>query len=684
MDEEKVQKFDMDEPNVDDLVHDFQRCRNNLGFWLDLAEEARDVRRNEWPGKTREGRKSGPEAFPWDGASDLEPNLVSPLIDGDVALLKSSLNKANLVAAPVESGDISTAKTVTDFMRWRMDSMTELQREAGVAANYLLEQGLCVLGVYWKREVRRTYQPITLEEIAAQSPELATAIQDPDLKEGVIDVLAGVFPNLKKKRLNKMLKSLREEGVADVPQEKVTMNRPAVRAYELGRDVILDSNVLDLQSARAIYCVHYYSPEALREKVFTENWDGDFVNACVEKANQPLDLSNRYDLEEPMRESFEGLTQVITAYRKELDEDGVPLCTCTVFCPGVDGYGKHGPSQYDPGHYPFVAITREHLSRRLLDTRGYPYLLKSYQDAVKAEMDARRDRASLSTVPPVEYMVGRRPEKLGPGAQVPVRRRGEVGYMEIPRQSPASMGVELELRALADRMTGRATDPENAVDAGIVRQNLVNVWLDGWKQVLSQVWSLERMYGGPEIWFRVSGNEQGVQLLLDETSDVYDFNLAWNSQNADEEKVLKKLETVGTILAQYDRQGQARYDQFLRTFLEAVDPNLASKLIMPRQEATSKEIIETSQDLAKIYSGQVVNAPKESNSQLRLQVIQQYVQGTEEIPAEDVQSRLQQDEKFAARLQGYVQQLEFQQQQQRNALIGQLGAAPGNVPASAA
>ena len=256
--------------------------------------------------------------------------------------------------------------------------------------------------------------------------------------------------------------------------------------------------------------------------------------------------------------------------------------------------------------------------------------------------------------------------------------------MEIPRQSPASMGVELELRALADRMTGRATDPENAVDAGIVRQNLVNVWLDGWKQVLSQVWSLERMYGGPEIWFRVSGNEQGVQLLLDETSDVYDFNLAWNSQNADEEKVLKKLETVGTILAQYDRQGQARYDQFLRTFLEAVDPNLASKLIMPQQEATSKEIIETSQDLAKIYSGQVVNAPKESNSQLRLQVIQQYVQGTEEIPAEDVQSRLQQDDKFAARLQGYVQQLEFQQQQQRNALIGQLGAAPGNVPASAA
>ena len=31
-------------------------------------------------------------------------------------------------------------------MRWRMSSMEELPREAGVAANYLLEQGVAFLG----------------------------------------------------------------------------------------------------------------------------------------------------------------------------------------------------------------------------------------------------------------------------------------------------------------------------------------------------------------------------------------------------------------------------------------------------------------------------------------------------------------------------------------------------------
>jgi hypothetical protein len=114
-----------------------------------------------------------------------------------------------------------------------------------------------------------------------------------------------------------------------------------------------------------------------------------------------------------------------------------------------------------------------------------------------------------------------------------------------------------------------------------------------------------------------------------------------------------------------------------------VDPNLAAKLIMPANEATTKEIIETSQDIAKIFSGQVVNAPEGANSQLRLQVVQQWIQGTPEIPAEDVQARMQEDEKFAQRIQTYVQQLEFQQTQQQNALVGQLGTAPGNVPGSA-
>ena len=683
--ENEIQIFE-DKPDVDELKHDFERAKANLSTWMDKAEDAREVRFNQWAGKTGDGKKSGPEAFPFDGASDLEPGVINPLIDGDVATLTQALTKANLVAAPVESGDVASAKLVTEFLRWRMGTMDELMRESSIGANYLLQNGVTFFGTYWKQEKTRKFEPISLGQIAEQSPELAMAIQDPEMKEGVEEMFYPMFPKLKKRRVKKMLNELRKNGETEIPTEKVVVNRPAVKAYELGRELIVDSNVIDLESARSIHCIHYYSPEALKQKV-NEGWDEAWIDEAIEKAKdfyeeRYSDSAMHYDYGTSYgSQHYEGLIRVVTTYRKELDEDDVPVVTKTCWTDEMDEAGFHEPVGYDEGRYPFVCITREHLNHRLLDSRGYPELLKSYELAVKTEVDSRRDRASMSTMPPVEYQIGRRPERLGPGAQIPVRRRGEVGFMEIPRYSQASMEVEMQIRQLCNRITGRATGPDDAVEANVIKQHLVNCWLSGWKEVLKRVWCLDRTYSGPMIWFRVTNNEQGAQLILDETAELYDFNITWNSMNQDESKVIEKLDTVGKLMAQYDRSGQARFDIYLRKVLEAIDPNLASQLIMPQQEATDKEIQETSADIAKIASGQVVNVPQQGvNSQLRLQQLQQYIQGTPEIPAQDVQQRMQEDENFAKRLQTYAGQLEMMQTQQRNALIGQLGTAPGNVP----
>ena len=682
--ENEVQIFE-DKPDVDELKFEFERAKANLSTWMDRAEDAREVRFNEWAGKTGDGKKSGPEAFPWSGASDLDPNVINPLIDGDVATLTQALTKANLVAAPVESGDVASAKLVTEFLRWRMGTMDELMRESSIGANYLLQNGVTFFGTYWKQEKARKFEPISLEQIAQQSPELAMAIEDPEMKEGVEEMFYPLFPKLKKRRIKKMLNELRKNGETEIPTEKVVVNRPAVKAYELGRELIVDSNVIDLESARSIHCIHYYSPEALKQKV-NEGWDEAWIDEAIEKAKdfyeeRYSDSAMHYDYGTSYgNQHYEGLIRVVTTYRKELDEDDVPVVTKTCWTDEMDEAGFHEPVGYDEGRYPFVCITREHLNHRLLDSRGYPELLKSYELAVKTELDSRRDRASMSTMPPVEYQIGRRPERLGPGAQLGVRRRGEVGFMEIPRYSQASMEVEMQIRQLCNRITGRATGPDDAVEANVIKQHLVNCWLSGWKEVLKRIWCLDRTYSGPMIWFRVTNNEQGAQLILDETAELYDFNISWNSMNQDESKVIEKLDTVGKLMAQYDRQGVSRFDIYLRKVIEAIDPNLANELIMPTQEATTKEIIETSNDIAKIASGQVVNAPQGANSQLRLQVLQQYISGSDEIPATDVQERLQSDENFAKRLQTYAGQLEFQQQQQQNALIGQLGTAPGNVP----
>ncbi len=96
------------------------------------------------------------------------------------------------------------------------------------------------------------------------------------MKEGVEEMLFPLFPNLKKRRVRKMINELRTKGQAKIPTEKAVVNRPAIKAYELGREIIIDSYVIDLESARSIHCIHYYSPVALMQKVI-EGWDKKWI-----------------------------------------------------------------------------------------------------------------------------------------------------------------------------------------------------------------------------------------------------------------------------------------------------------------------------------------------------------------------------------------------------------------------
>ena len=81
----EIQEFSEKGPDVDAIKKEFNDAKSNLSFWMDKAEQGRECRFNEWAGKDESGKKNGPEAFPWNGASDLEANLINPLIDGDVA-----------------------------------------------------------------------------------------------------------------------------------------------------------------------------------------------------------------------------------------------------------------------------------------------------------------------------------------------------------------------------------------------------------------------------------------------------------------------------------------------------------------------------------------------------------------------------------------------------------------------
>ena len=202
---------------------------------------------------------------------------------------------------------------------------------------------------------------------------------------------------------------------------------------------------------------------------------------------------------------------------------------------------------------------------------------------------------------------------------------------------------------------------------------------------MDQMWDLHQQFGNDVEFFRVIGsnNLDAMQFIRSEGDERVDFYLDYAVINSDATKHLESVVNFMELAAKYDRNGTVDFDEGLRMVAGIIDSSYADRLMKPMQQATEEEVRQTQDDLAKIASGQAVNAPQNANIELRLQVVQQYLQGTEDVPALDVQERYQTEELFKARIDKYVEQLQFQQTQRQNAMIGRLGTEPGNAVPSA-
>ena len=133
----------------------------------------------------------------------------------------------------------------------------------------------------------------------------------------------------------------------------------------------------------------------------------------------------------------------------------------------------------------------------------------------------------------------------------------------------------------------------------------------------------------------------------------------------------KKLQSL-VALTQLDRSGRINIDNLLDVAASNIDPVLADAILQPAQVAQDEVMKNVTDDLAKIYSG--IEMPARPNGgQVAMQLIQQYSSQP------DIAQRLQSDQSFAARLQKYAGQYQFQMQQQENAQIGRIGTQPASV-----
>ena len=674
------------EPNIKALSRAYDQTSLELESYFDQCRNNYDDRRNYWPGKSADLRKHGSDAFPWEGASDMEAHTIDERITRLVSLFMSALNRANVRAYPVESGDVARSKVVSSFLKWMTTSgyIPRFKQEMELGANYLLERGVLITYVGWNREDRRYLQKLNLEQIGQISPETVEMILNEAQQDMVVSSLQQAFEGVTDKRAKKAIKSLRKTGFAELPVVRRQIDAPNIKTLAPDGDFMFPSYVTDPQRAPYCFWRTYYTAQELENKVVTDDWDEDFVKYIIEHF-KGVSVDGTRDENEGRRnvalmdEAYEAeeLIEVVHCFQRLIDpEDGAEGIYETIFHRDFSGNEEaQGFAKFQllNGYedYPVVVTRFSEDSKRLYDSSTVPDLLRGIQQQVKIERDSRIDRASISTLPPIMHPVGQAPTDWGPGRFIPYRRKDEIHFADTPDMEDVQASIEVEKTLLdqADRVMGLDEDSQIS---GVRKQFFVDKFLQHASEVLRMSYRCFQRFGPDSIFFRVTGVPDPMQFSKGDPDENFDIVVSYDVLNTDPDTQENKLSQMVQLM-QLDRNGRINVDTLLDVLAGSIDPILADAVLQPTEVAQEKALKDITDDLTKIHAG--IEVPARPNAgQVALQLIEQYVQQP------DIAQRLQTDQGFAERLTKYQQQYQFAQMQQINATqYGQFGTAAAAV-----
>lgn len=674
-----------DEPNVLELATAYTQTLTDLGWFLEGCRDSYNWRRNIWAGKSRDLRKHGSDAFPWDGAADSEAHVISQRIDTYIALFMSALSRANIRANPTESGDIARAKVTSNFLKWMLSSyIPGFKKQMELGANHLLERGIMITHVGWEREDRTFKQRLNLEELALISPDLARIILEKSDDANLIEMLKQQFRGMTDSKAKRVLNDLRKKGEAEFPIVRRTVDRPYVESLSPDSDWFFPAYTTDPQRAPYCFWRTMMTAQELRNKVATEGWDSDWVEYvikhCAGEREQMVNSSNqtRVGQLEFTGAAQEDLYEIIYAYQRLTDlEDNSEGIYCTVFhataisrpgkSTGAPPYAKHELlNGYDD--YPVVVTKLSEDDKKLYEVITIPEKLRGTQWQVKVERDSRSDRNSLTTLPPVLHPIGRPPPDMGPNVKIPYQRMGEITFGPTPPYNQGSLELEKTMLEEADGIMGLQLENPLSTQR---QQYLITKFLEHVRDVVKLAFKCFQRFGPDEIFFRVTGVPDQQQLTKGNPNEDFDIEITFDVLNNDPETMESRLNAVASLF-QFDKNGRISPDAFLEFGMSAIDPIMADKLLLPAEAASEQIVKYVTDDLSKIFAGIEVGA-RPNGAQVALQIIQQYVQQP------DVMQRVQADEAFRERLTKYQQQYAMAITQAQNAQIGRIGTQPAAV-----
>jgi hypothetical protein len=675
-DHDKAMIYADTKPDVGALQDAYKDSLRDIDEYLEDCLRSYNDRRSRWPGKSDDLRKHGANAFPWEGASDMEVNVVGERIDTFVSLMTKALDRSHIKAFPTSQVSVARSSVVSSFLKWmRKSYIPGFRKQMELGANYLLEKGIMVSYVGWQKEARTYRQSVTLEELAQneETMPLAEAIMTED-DETATQFIQQAFPAMSKKRIKKAVRELHRQGVTEVQIARDTIDRPVVHTCAPDGEVIFPSYCYDPMRAPYIFYRTFLTAQELEKKVTNEGWDAGWVKHAITNLRGKDSIyydggdgqQNRTDRTHEIDNNE--MIMIVRGFQRLIDaEDGSEGIYETVFHPDEEGFAQHSLlNGYD--EYPFEVTRLQEDQKRIYETRTFSDILRGPQMQIKTERDSRIDRASLATLPPMMHPAGRPPGDWGPGRKIPYRRLGELDYAPVPKYDPGSDRIEDQMTRQADDAVGLNADNPYS---GIRQEFIINKFLDHVQAVLGRAWVLFQRMGPDEVFFQVTGNPDPQTMTKGSPDEKFDITVSFDTRENDPERAGQKAE-LATNFLQIDRNGRMNTDRLLEILLADIDPFLADHILDSSGDAENRMAKDVKDDLVSIYSGIEMDA-RPNGAQLAMQMIQQYAQQP------DIAERMGTDETFAGRLQKYAQQYQMQIQQAENAVTGRLGTAPAQM-----
>lgn len=686
-----------DVPDIGALQDEYQRS-TMYGSNSSTIAENDDIRLCRWQGQTNDGKKhsenreEGDAAFPFEGASDVRARLVDRTINDIVAMLMTTFDRCQVKVTGTEFNDSETAATASTLMGWFMQRYkAEIRKEAELLAQYTHQYGWSAINVIWERENSMRYQKFSMDDLMAaiqmalqQNPQsaianLPAAIMDKAQEDFAIELIMAHMPTMKRKNVKKAVKELRENGEAYIPEPYISKNRPAFVALKPFDEISFPPETIDIQKARVVFRRTHMTELELRATAAAEGWNEDWVESACKTAGTTSNYNDPNLLPAATLVSFqvqrsENMIEVVYAYSKSIDEDGVVGIYQTIFCPLADSelYAKHELTGFANNKYPFVIYSRERIRRPIYESRGIPDLAMTDQEEIKAQHDAFRDRTALTTLPPV--LVKKRfsgNNRIAPGVHLPVTNRDDYTFMDPPRGDPSSAFALIERVEMNHANYFGLFHPNIPVPkTQTAQQFMVNNWLDVWSEAYAMTFSMMLQFMSPQ---EIEGiTNRAIPQNVSSISNNYDFQVKYDVRDLDTAFVIEKLKAVTQFVLPLDSGGVIDRNKLVKAAVEAIDPDKAKDLIIDVGTASQMLYNKVQTDLGLMMLGnEAMYTENDSSAQSKLQYLQDIMSKNPK-----AQQYMQSDPHFRALLDNYVKNLQMSVMQEQNKQIGRTGVTP--------